>query len=133
MQTVAPSSAVATAHTILLVEDDSPIRSVVAELLDAEGYSVLEAGDGAQAIHLLDRHRRDGGLCLVLLDMNLPRVDGVGVLRHLAATGAHVPVVAISATEANLGAARRQGVQATLSKPFDLDHLLAVVAHTCRD
>jgi CheY-like chemotaxis protein len=119
---------VATAQTILLVEDDSPIRSVVAELLDGEGYAVVEASDGAEAIRLLDRHCQAGGLCLVLLDMNLPRVDGAGVLRHLAATDAHVPVVAISATEANLAAARRLGVQATLSKPFDLDQLLAVIA-----
>ncbi len=105
----------------------------MSDLLRAEGYAVLEARDGAEAIQLLDRHRADAELCLILLDMNLPRVDGLGVLRHLAKARLHVPVVAISAAEANLAAARVHGVQMTLAKPFDLDQLLAVVARNCRD
>lgn len=121
------------AQSILVVEDDSPIRMIMAELLRAEGYPVLEVRDGAEAIDLLDRHPDPGELCVILLDMNLPRVDGLGVLRHLARSRRHVPVVAISAAEANLAAARGHGVQTTLAKPFDLEQLLAVVARNCRD
>ena len=61
---------------------------------------MVEAVDGAEAIRLLDGHRQDGALSLILLDMNLPRVDGVGVLPPpWPRPATTLPVVAISATE----------------------------------
>jgi two-component system response regulator MprA len=115
-------------HTVLVVEDEPAVRALVADLLRDEGYQVEEARDGAEAIQRLESHqRRAGHLCAVLLDMMLPRVDGMSVLRHLAAVGDEVPIVAMSASREHLAAAVAAGARAAVPKPFDLDWLLAAM------
>ncbi len=119
-------------HTVLVVEDEPAVREMVADFLRDEGYEVEEARDGAEAIHRLDTHRRRADhLCAVLLDMMLPRVDGVGVLRHLATVGAGVPVVAMSASREHLAAALAAGARIAVPKPFDLDRLLSAMHMNC--
>src|SRR5947209_7482999 len=119
-------------HTVLLVEDEPAVRDLVADFLREEGYEVEEARDGAEAIRSLDvHHHRANHLCAVLLDMMLPRVDGVGVLRHLATVGAAVPVVAMSASREHLTAALAAGARTTVPKPFDLDRLLSAMHTNC--
>ena len=118
---------------VLVVEDDPAVRGFVVEALRDEGYPVRVARDGAEAITAL----REGAppperLCLVLLDMMLPKADGVDVLRALADLVAYVPVVAMSADRARLSEARAAGAQATVAKPFDLDRLIDTVERTCR-
>src|SRR5205823_7819153 len=72
--------------TILVVEDHPPLRGLVAEALHSAGYRVVEVWNGQQAIAALDEHLPpDGQLCLVLLDLRLPYVSGLEVLRHLVA------------------------------------------------
>jgi CheY-like chemotaxis protein len=118
--------------TILLVEDEPSVRDLAAHLLRDEGYEVVEARDGAEAIRALDEHERPADqLAVVLLDMMLPRIDGVGVLRHLAQRAADIPVVAMSASRERLAVATATGARATLAKPFELDQLLTTVAHCC--
>src|SRR4051812_4080432 len=105
-------------HTVLLVEDEPAVRDLVADFLREEGYEVEEARDGAEAIRSLDtHHHRADHLCAVLLDMMLPRVDGVGVLRHLATVGDEVPVVAMSASREHLTAALAAGARSAVPKP----------------
>jgi CheY-like chemotaxis protein len=119
-------------HTILVVEDEAPVRDLLSATLRTEGYAVAQAPDGLAAIRAITEHRPPRGrLCLVLLDLMLPGVDGLEVMRHLATPGANVPVIAISASRAYLEAAAARGAQATLGKPFDLDELLAAVARYC--
>jgi DNA-binding response OmpR family regulator len=119
-------------HTVLVVEDEPAVREMVADFLRDEGYTVEEARDGAEAIRSLDHHcERSDHLCAVLLDMMLPRVDGVGVLRHLTSAGVDVPVVAMSASREHLAAALAMGAQTVVPKPFDLDRLLSVVTNNC--
>lgn len=119
-------------RSILLVEDDRTIREVVSELLADEGYAVVTAGEGEQAIALLRDHRPPPeSLCLVILDMMLPVADGVQVLRALSSLGAYVPVVAMSADTGQLRRASQAGAEDTLAKPFDVDQLLSVVARNC--
>ena len=114
------------------MEDHPPLRGLVAEALHAAGYRVVEVWNGQQAIAALDEHLPpDGEVCLVLLDLRLPYVSGLEVLRHLAARQATIPVVAMSADSALLDAATASGVQAILRKPFELDELLAVVRRHC--
>ena len=123
---------VAARDTILVVEDQPALRGLVAEALDAAGYRAVEAWNGTQAISAIDEHLPPAGeLCLVLLDLRLPYVIGLDVLNYLAARGATVPVVAISADTALLGAAVAAGAQATMSKPFDLNDILATVNRYC--
>jgi CheY-like chemotaxis protein len=126
------SSARAQAHTILVVEDQPPLRGLLREALEAAGYEVVEAWHGAQAIEAIDRSQPPArGLCLILLDLFLPYVDGLGVLQHLAARRIFVPVVAVSAHPDLLEEAAASGAKDTLAKPFDVDELLATVSRYC--
>jgi CheY-like chemotaxis protein len=119
-------------HTVMVVEDAPPIRALLIDLLRGEGYAVVEARDGIEAIRLLDEQCSPGDRpAVVLLDMMLPRLDGVAVLRDLAQQGDTTPVVAMSASSQHLGPALAAGAQAALQKPFDLGELLAVVARYC--
>jgi CheY-like chemotaxis protein len=117
---------------ILVVEDDSTIRGLLTTALHDEGYTVLQAPDGHQAIQMLRAFivpsaRR----CLVLLDIMLPDVDGTGVLGYLVGLQAKLPVIAMSASSECLQVARTVGVEATIPKPFELDGLLALVDSYC--
>ena len=81
---------------------------------------------------LLDRHDSSSGqFGVVLLDMMLPHESGMEVLRHLAARGADIPVVAMSASNRHLATALTSGVQAILAKPFELERLRALVERYC--
>jgi CheY-like chemotaxis protein len=114
------------------VEDEPAVRELVSDFLREEGYEVEEARDGAEAIHCLEAHQhRADHLCAVLLDMMLPRVNGIGVLRHLAKVGAEVPVIAMSASREHLTAAIAAGARTAVPKPFDLDWLLSAMHRSC--
>jgi len=119
------------AGTIILVEDTPMVRFFLAELLHDEGYAVVEARNGVEAIELLDDGAASQGFCLMVLDMNLPQVDGIGVLRHLAERGRAMPVIAMSADIISLGRARRHGAREALAKPFDVDRFLETVKRNC--
>jgi CheY-like chemotaxis protein len=121
-----------TSASVLVVEDEPSVRGLIADALGGEGYSVVQAADGVEAMRLLEEHRPPPDrLCLVLLDMMMPRADGNSVLRYLATLDSYVPVVAMSANRQLLATAADAGAQATLPKPFDLDVLLGVVARNC--
>ena len=110
--------------TILLVEDDESLRSVVARHLRARGWSVAEAASAEEAAETLHR----GALpALVLLDINLPGETGWDLLRHgaLAAPGAP-PVVVVTAMTIGPRKLREFGVAGYLPKPFALETLLEV-------
>jgi CheY-like chemotaxis protein len=105
---------------------------LLVSLLSEEGYRVEHARHGGEALRLLEPSRSPSvQLCLVLLDMMMPQLDGLAVLRRLAEMSSYVPVVAMSASAAHLQAAAAAGAHATLSKPFDIERLLAVVARNC--
>ena len=82
-------------QTVLLVEDEEPLRLVLRDLLEREGYSVIEARDGVQALDEIDRAAPDA----MVLDINLPRLDGYQVLSHLRArpATATLPVLVLTA------------------------------------
>jgi two-component system, OmpR family, response regulator ResD len=66
-------------QTVFIIDDETTIREVVRRYLEIEGYRVVEAGDGAQALDLLRQQRAD----LVLLDIMLPNIDGYTLARAL--------------------------------------------------
>jgi two-component system, OmpR family, response regulator len=108
------------------------LSTLLAETLGDAGYDVLTATDGADAIRLIDdRAADDDGVCLVVLDMDLPQVDGAGVLRHIAEHGRPIPVIAMSGDVLQLGRAMCTGAQEVLAKPFDLDSFLRMVTRVC--
>lgn len=113
---------------VLVVDDSEDIRQVVRELLVDEGYTVLEAGDGMDALAILRESPRP---LLVLLDDRLPGLSGTEVLERVAGAGP-----ALLRHAYTLMSARDPGGQwrpfpvpiGLLPKPFDLDDLLAGVA-----
>ena len=104
--------------TVLLVEDEEPLRRVLRELLEREGFSVLEASDGVLALDEVDRGAPD----IVVLDLNLPRLDGYGVLSHLRARPAtsSLPVIVLTAKGDEDSEVRvfEYGASDFLTKPF---------------
>jgi len=105
--------------SILVVDDDEAIRQVVSEVLRDEGYEVVCAENGVEALrHLYKADRPD----LVLLDLMMPVMSGWEVLEQLQSNSelSQIPVVVVSAMHA-------PGVSEHLAKPIDLDRLLATV------
>jgi DNA-binding response OmpR family regulator len=116
---------------ILVAEDEPGILAFVTRALRADGFTIDGAADGAQALGCLSRERYD----LVVLDLMLPRVDGLSVLRHARQTQPELPVVIVSA-RADLPTKLRGfdlGACDYVSKPFALDELIARIrAHLRR-
>ena len=126
-----PPRASQRARHVLVVEDESPIRAMLAELLQHAGYAVIEAGDGREALHRLREQRPD----LIILDLMLPRLDGWTFLRQRQDDPAltTIPVLVISAApQQRLLEAKELGADAFLSKPFDLGVLNALVRSFAR-
>ncbi|WHZ10677.1 MAG: Two-component system response regulator QseB [Burkholderiaceae bacterium] len=108
---------------LLLVEDDTMIGEAVLDLLRAEHYAVDWVKDGAMADTALGTQNYD----LVLLDLGLPRRDGLDVLRGLRARGERVPVLVATARDAvaDRVAGLDAGADDYVVKPYDTDELLA--------
>lgn len=113
-------------HTILLVEDDDDLREVMRDALEANGYDVVAARNGQEALDELPEIRH---LCLVLLDLVMPRMNGWEFYEKVREREAlaEVPIVvhSSSTTRAPQGAAR------VLRKPISLEVLLSVVQEHC--
>jgi CheY-like chemotaxis protein len=116
--------------TVLLVEDDPDIRDIVQDVLEAEGYDVVPASHGRQALEFLSGARESERPDLVILDMMMPLVDGRHVLDAIRNNQSlsSVPVVVMSAVAHEKPA----GAAAFLRKPFSLDTLFDAV-HTLVD
>ncbi|MBS0316109.1 MAG: response regulator transcription factor, partial [Proteobacteria bacterium] len=108
---------------LLLVEDDTMIGEAVLDLLRAEHYAVDWVKDGAMADTALGSQNYD----LVLLDLGLPRRDGLDVLRNLRTRGERVPVLIATARDAvaDRVAGLDAGADDYVVKPYDTDELLA--------
>lgn len=117
-------------RTLLLVEDDPEIRDSIAEVLREAGRTVVCASDGLDALEKLKVVERP---CLILLDLMMPRMDGIEFLRQL---GKHphskdFPVLILSAHATVQQAELYPGVLGTLRKPFDIGQLLSWVDEHC--
>ena len=103
---------------VLLVDDEDQLRRVMRDLLERDGYAVTEARDGVEALDQIDRHAPD----IIVLDLNLPGLDGYGVLSHLRSrpATASIPVVVLTAQgdEENEVRVFEMGADDFLSKPF---------------
>jgi PAS domain S-box-containing protein len=122
-----PAGAAATAPPcrVLVVDDEPLVRSYLHRMLTKSGFSVEEAPDGSSGLDAIHRFRPD----VVLLDLTLPDLDGVEVVRRLRASSVNVPVVLCSG---DLDAVRERSldpelVQGTLQKPFRLRQVLETI------
>jgi CheY-like chemotaxis protein len=118
---------VTAAGRVLVVDDDDVIRQLISVNLELEGFEVITAIDGQDALERVDEARPD----VVTLDVMMPRLDGWEAAARLRADPktAHIRVVLLSARaqEADLQRGESIGVDAYLTKPFDPDELISTV------
>ena len=114
---------------VIVADDDDDLRSVVAETLRGEGYLVSEAHDGVELLEMLDAGSMSPAV--IVADVKMPRLSGLGVLRALARAHQDVPVVLMTAfSDGSVSAiARELGAVGVLCKPFDPDDLLTAVCN----
>lgn len=115
---------VQTARKVLIVDDDPNIVGFVKLLLESEGYFVITARNGKEALEEMRLHRPK----VVLLDMVMPVMDGWEFSRQLLSDGHRdVAIVVMSASVDARKTCAQIGARGYLPKPFDLDHLLSCV------
>lgn len=109
--------------TVLLADDDRAIRESLVRALELEGYSVVDVDDGVKAVTRVRRQKFD----VLILDVLMPELDGLGVVRLLRAEGDRVPVLMLTARieTSDRVAGLDAGADDYLPKPFELDELLA--------
>ncbi|MGJ6965711.1 response regulator transcription factor [Streptosporangium sp. G11] len=113
------------AARVLVVDDEPALREALQSSLEFEGYQVGLASDGQAALEAIDREPYE----LVLLDVMMPRLDGLTACRRLRAAGNHLPVLMLTARDAvgDRVSGLDAGADDYLVKPFELDELLARV------
>ena len=110
-------------HHILVVDDDESIRNLVAEILDLEGWQVITATNGREALDRIG----ESPPRVVLLDMRMPVLNGWDVARELHTRGMDLPIVVMTAAQDARQWAREVNAAAYLAKPFDLEDLVTTV------
>lgn len=117
-------------RTVLVVDDDLDILSLIAAVLQQEGYEVQTAADGHEGLLVVEQLMPS----LVLLDLKMPVMNGWEFARELRARYAtQVPIVVLTASMYGEREAREIGADGWLDKPFDLDSLVAAVRRNARD
>jgi DNA-binding response OmpR family regulator len=116
-------------HLILVVDDEPPIVRLVRAKLQADGYAVITAGSGEEALTVLEDERPD----LVILDLMMPGIDGFETLRRIR-TNHTVPVIMLTARAGDVDKLRglTGGADDYVTKPFNPDELSARVAVVIR-
>lgn len=112
---------------LLVVDDNKGVRFLLKELLSAEGYEILDARNGEEALS----YAANCKFSLVLLDIKMPGISGIEVLNHLKKINPNLPVILISAySEMDLlnKALELHPKALFLSKPFDLDNVRELVS-----
>jgi DNA-binding response OmpR family regulator len=111
--------------SILVVEDESGIRSLIKEVLEDEGYIIYEAADGVVGLEQFKIRQPN----LVLLDITMPRLDGFAVLQEIRQQNVDVAVLMVSALRSKSVVAQviANGADGYLHKPFKLQELVAEV------
>jgi CheY-like chemotaxis protein len=109
---------------LLVVEDNPIVREGLEVVLRREGYAVVHASDGEEALSYLRTHSRPD---LIILDMLLPVLDGWHFLEQLRKGGQDIPVVITTAINLTLQWANDHGCRGFLKKPIEADELLAEV------
>ena len=111
---------------IVIAEDDDNIRAILSEVLEGEGYRVLDAADGATALDLVERAQPD----LLLTDNMMPKLHGTDLIARIyARQGQGLPIILLSAAPPG----RVPTPAHFLPKPFDLPQLLGLVRHLLAD
>ena len=119
---------------ILIIDDESQIRSMLRLMLERVGYEVMEAADGMEGI----RQYRDNPADLIITDLIMPNKDGIGMIIELKKEFPQVKIIAMSGGGVNrpegyLDGAKKLGATCTLTKPIDRDKMLNAVKETLKE
>ena len=116
--------------TILIAEDDLNTRRLTVDVLEENGYSVLTAKDGAEALEILDSKHAD----LIIADIMMPRLDGYEMTKQLRLAGSNIPIIMVTAKEAIADKKRGfiEGTDDYMVKPVDEEELLLRIAALLR-
>jgi len=113
--------------TILVVDDEQQMRQWLRQLLEGKGYKVEEAGDGYAALAHLER----GESALVVLDIFLPKIDGLDIIMHIRSSAKPAKILAISGNQIPgydvCKTAKVLGADEALAKPFSAETFLKYV------
>ena len=115
--------------TVLVVDDDDDVRQTISDALAGQGYNILFARDGREALDLLAARDTVDDLCVVLADVHMPRLDGPGLARAIRCDArlSHVRILVLSSSpEYGEGVADE-----TMGKPFELIALREAVERLC--
>ena len=117
-------------NRILIVDDQLNIRLVLSAMLKKEGYSVISATDGLEALQIL----KAGNIDVVVTDLKMPNLDGLGLLNFITEKYPAVPVIIITAhgTVATAVEALKKGALDYITKPFELDDLKNIISKAMR-
>lgn len=112
-------------ETILVVDDEQGMRELLTVLLEHQGYRVITASDGEQALELIAHQSPD----LVISDVRMPKMDGIGLLTGIRKTDPHLPVIMVTAYASmdSTIQAMRLGAHDYITKPFRIDEIRLVV------
>lgn len=115
--------------SILVVDDDPGMRSLVAASLSMEGHQVVTAADGSSALRVVEQNPPT----LILLDKAMPRLSGPEFARELRARGFDTPIIVISGSEDGKQFASDIHAWSYIRKPFQIPQLLGVVSECLTD
>jgi CheY-like chemotaxis protein len=120
---------------ILVVDDEAHIRATVNMVLSKAGYDVVEAENGERGIHAITSGDNSLMVDMILCDMQMPKIDGVGAITHFQAQFPSVPVVVMTGHPDVQAATKlmKQGVKDYLIKPIEKEKLLAVVGEAVKE
>ena len=119
---------------VLIIDDQVYVRQAVRLVLTKAGYDVIEAEDGAQAIHILGEHQNASNVDTIICDLQMPNVDGAEAIRHFQRYFPRIPVVVLTGAPDFVltDVLRDQGVADYLLKPVSAKRLMEVVRVTVR-
>jgi two-component system, chemotaxis family, chemotaxis protein CheY len=119
-------------HSILAVDDSPSMRKMVSFTLTGAGYKVVEAVDGMDALEKAEAHQVD----LILVDQNMPRLDGIGLTRrlrdHPRYKNTPILILTTESSDQMKQAGRAAGATGWLVKPFDPNRLIEVIQKVIR-
>ncbi len=121
----------ATPRTVLVADDDDDMRALMVATLKRDGYRVVEAKDGGELLERLRDASDETGehFDIVVTDVRMPRLSGLGVLQELKRARMHLPVIVVTVfgDDSMHIVARRLGAIGVLRKPFDIDDFRTAV------
>jgi CheY-like chemotaxis protein len=112
-------------RVVLVVDDERFMVDLIAGLLESEGFEVMRAHDGVQALQAIDRRRPD----LVIADIYMPGLDGISLARRVRQEENPIPIILMSASRRQMTASDVPFV----AKPFEIDDLVALARQNLSD